>query len=236
MPKKNDIYGSYQLAIGASGTGTTFEAIAKAIQKGNLKMELIFLFCDRDCEAIKKAKNLGIKTIVRKTTEDINRFHERIVVELKRTGIDFVALAGYLRQFPITNEDPFLVLNSHPAAIPTFGGKGMYGWRVHQTVLEFARQTDFRFPYTFSTVHVATNVYDDGAILGLQKSIIKKNDTPQALAAALLPLEHQNYIQVLNRLSKNSLKYHEYPKELILPKEQKILNGIKKVLQSNKKN
>jgi folate-dependent phosphoribosylglycinamide formyltransferase PurN len=215
--KKQNISTDYKIAIGVSGSGTTFEAIAQAIKKGEIPMDLVCVFVDRECLAIKRAKQLGIQVIQRKIGEGITNFHSRIIRHLIKSQIDFVVLAGYLQLFPITNSDPFLVLNSHPAAIPYFGGEGMWGIKVHEAVLRWAGITKFKYPYTFSTIHVATSKYDRGPVVGLKKLKISRNDTPETLAKKLLPIEHQNYIEVLKRLSENLIDYPEYPKEFILP-------------------
>lgn len=205
----------YGLAIGVSGSGTTFEAIAREVKSGNLNMNLAFLFADRDCLAIKKAKKLGIRVVCREKSEDINKFHQRIIRNLINNKIEFVVLAGYLRLFPITDTDSFLVLNSHPAAIPYFGGDGMWGIKVHEAVISWAKKTNYRYPYTFSTVHIATAKYDRGPAVGIKSLKISTSDTAESLAKRLLPIEHKNYIEVLEKLSENIIDYPEYPKEFL---------------------
>jgi phosphoribosylglycinamide formyltransferase-1 len=204
----------YRLAVGVSGSGTTFEAIARAIKQRDLRLNLLFVFADRECGAIEKANKLGIPVIKRNDSETIEEFHKRIVLNLKKKEIDFVALAGYLRLFPIKKDDPYLVLNSHPARIPEFGGEGMWGHHVHKAVVEHAKKTDYKYPYTFSTIHIASDEYDRGPVVGIKELKISKGDTPEEVAAKLLPLEHQNYIGVLKRLSEKVIDYPEYPKKL----------------------
>lgn len=204
----------YRLAVGVSGSGTTFEAIAKAIQKRDLKLNLVFMFADRDCGAIQKAKQLGVPVIERNKSESLEDFHTRIIQNLKKKEVDFVALAGYLRLFPIHKDDPYLVFNSHPAAIPKFGGEGMWGQNVHKAVVEHAQKTNYSYPYTFSTVHIASDEYDRGPVVGIKELRISPEDSPEEVAAKLLPLEHQNYIGVLKRLTENIIEYPEYPKKL----------------------
>lgn len=206
---------NYNIAIGVSGTGTTFEAIAAAVNSGKLNMNISFLFADRKCAAIEKAQKMHIPVLVREKDESLDEFHARVRLKLLKKEVYFVALAGYLRLFPVTKSDPYLVINSHPAAIPYFGGKGMWGIHVHQAVIKWAQKTNFKYPYTFSTVHVAGEIYDTGSKLGIKSLEIKKTDTPATLASRLLPLEHQNYIEVLERLSKNLVKYFEYPDQFL---------------------
>lgn len=204
-----------RLAIGVSGGGTTFEAITKAIQNGDIDMELTFVFADRECGALKKAEKLSVKAIVRNEDESINDFHERILSEIEKQKIDVIALAGYLRNFPVTNTDNFMVINSHPAAIPYFGGKGMYGSYVHEAVYDWMIRTGWAHPYTYSTVHVATEDYDEGEKLGIVPLKVEKSDTPESIAAKLLPLEHENYIQVLKGIAEDKIVAKEYPQDYL---------------------
>jgi phosphoribosylglycinamide formyltransferase-1 len=215
MPKKSNISTKKRLAIGVSGSGTTFQAIAKAINTGELNLKISFIFADRDCGAIEKAKNLGTKVVQRGDDELLNNFHERIVGLLAKDKVDIVALAGYLRLFPIGEHDSYIVLNSHPAAIPYFGGEGMWGHFVHEAVLNWAIKTNREYPYTFSTVHIATAEYDRGPVLGIRECPILEGDTIDSLAKRLLPIEHQNYIEVLANIIDNKVMKVEYPKEFI---------------------
>lgn len=211
MPKKPNTSIKKRLAIGVSGSGTTYAAIARAIKKGELNLELAFVFADRNCMALEKAKLLGTNIVQRKEGEELNTFHERILKLLSEKKVDIVALAGYLRLFPVSGDDPYLVINSHPAAIPYFGGEGMWGHFVHEAVLAWAQKTGYSFPYTFSTIHVASTEYDRGAVLGVESCPIGKTDSAETLAARLLPLEHQNYIRVLRGLSKGEKIRGDFP-------------------------
>lgn len=217
----------YKLAVGVSGTGTTFEAIHSAIKSDRIALDLVLVFADRECLGLEKAKKFGSKTVLRQPKESITDFHRRVIAELNKLGVDVVTLAGYLRLFPITNEDSFLVLNSHPAATPEFGGTGFWGIRVHETVLKFAHATNFRHPYTYSTIHIATAEYDMGQPIGQKKLEILKTDTPETLAKRLLPIEHQNYTEVLERFSRGLIEYQNSPRDLVLDAEQPILQKIR---------
>jgi phosphoribosylglycinamide formyltransferase-1 len=144
---------------------------------------------------------------------EILDFHKRIIARIKKENIDIIILAGYLRLFPVTSKDKFLTINSHPAAIPYFGGPGMWGHHVHEAVLNWAKETKYEYPYTFSTIHVASDKYDEGQVLGIKKLRIENDDTAETLSSRLLPLEHQNYVEVLQILTEGKLPKTEYPKE-----------------------
>jgi len=226
--KKNKPNNVYKISFGVSGKGTTFESIMRAIKSGEFVMEPILVFADRECRATEVAKKMGLKTWVKKTTESIETFHKKVFKELNNNQTDVVILAGYLRLFPVSNDDPFLVLNSHPAATPQFGGTGFWGIRVHETVLDFAHATKFRHPYTYSSVHIATGEYDQGPVIGLKKMEILKTDTPESLAERLLSIEHKNYTEVLKRFSNNLVEYQNSPRDLIMESEKELLKTIKK--------
>jgi phosphoribosylglycinamide formyltransferase-1 len=215
MPKKPNILTKKRLAIGVSGSGTTYEAIAKAIVQGDLNLELSFVFTDRKCKALEKAKIMGTKIVQRRESEDLNTFHERIIGLLKNEKVDIVALAGYLRLFPISSNDPFIVINSHPAAIPYFGGEGMWGHFVHDAVIDWAQKTNYSYPYTFSTIHIASAEYDRGDVLGIKRCILLITDNIDSLSSRLLPIEHENYLEVLNSLARGDMPKSYYPKEFV---------------------
>lgn len=217
-----------KVAIGVSGGGTTMEAIIKAAKSGAIDTEINFVFADRECGATDKSQLLGIKVVQKTTKQTIDEFHNQVAARAKDEGIDVVVLAGYLRLFPVTKADPYLVINSHPAAIPEFGGTGFWGIRVHDLVLEFAHATNFRHPYTYSTVHVASAEYDNGDILGIKQMEITEADTPETIAERLLPLEHQNYIEVLGRLSTGQTQTFANYDDLVLDSERGLLEKLRK--------
>lgn len=200
-----------KLAIGVSGSGSTFEAIVVAAQEGTLDLGVSFVFADRDCKALARANKLGIDTVVRGEDESMDDFHVRVTALLDEQKIDIVALAGYLRFFPVSEEDSYIVVNSHPAAIPYFGGKGMYGIHVHEAVHRWLDDTDWVHPYTYATVHMVTKAIDDGAILGIKRLRITKDMGPVDIAEYLLPSEHENYIQVLKEITVGRQVQKHYP-------------------------
>jgi folate-dependent phosphoribosylglycinamide formyltransferase PurN len=225
--KRDGFVGRPKIAVGVSGTGTTFEAIARAVKNKSLGVDLDFLFCDRDCAAEQKAVRYSIPVFKKKRGEHQDDFNLRLIKKIKKEGINIVVLAGYLRLFPIAEKDDFVVINSHPGAIPEFGGPGCYGERVHALVLDFARETEFKHPYTYSTIHIASEVYDEGRILGLKKMSINASDNPTKIAKRLLPKEHENYLDVLQRFACGEVLYFENPKDLVERSDRGKLEMLK---------
>jgi phosphoribosylglycinamide formyltransferase 1 len=109
---------------------------------------------------------------------------------------DWVCLAGYMRLFPnlALRQHQGRILNIHPALLPKFGGKGMYGMYVHQAVVD-AGETE-----TGCTVHFVTDAYDEGAIILQSKCSVTSTDSAEQIAARVLALEHETYFRALRQV------------------------------------
>jgi phosphoribosylglycinamide formyltransferase-1 len=144
-----------------------------------------------DAPGLAVARAMGLYTAA--IDDQDPRFADRLVDEMDRAGCAWLCLAGYLRLLPpsVLAARPGRVLNIHPALLPRFGGKGMYGERVHAAVLA-AGETE-----SGCTVHLVTDRYDDGPILLQRKCPVKPEDTPETLAARVLELEHRAYSEAL---------------------------------------
>lgn len=123
-------------------------------------------------------------------------FVEAVLGLADRDGWDLVCLAGYLRLLPvpILERFPRRVLNIHPALLPRFGGKGMYGRRVHESVLEAG------VPESGCTVHFVTDRYDEGEIVEQRRCPVLPGDTPDTLAARVAALEHEAYPAAIRKV------------------------------------
>lgn len=112
------------------------------------------------------------------------------------SGCDWLCLAGYLRRLPVevVNAMNGRVLNIHPAILPKFGGKGMYGHHVHEAVLAAGERE------SGCTVHWVTENYDEGAAVLQMRCSVLLDDTPEVLGARVLALEHQAYAQALQQV------------------------------------
>jgi len=124
-------------------------------------------------------------------------FVDALLAALRSHGVDFIALAGYMKQLPaeVVNAYRNRIVNIHPALLPRFGGKGMYGIHVHEAVIAAG------VAESGATVHVVDEEYDRGAII-LQKSVpVLSGDTPETLAARVLSVEHEIYPEALRRIA-----------------------------------
>lgn len=181
--------------IGPKGRGSNFRAIAEACRAGQVPGEVVVVVSPTSqSPALDYAESVGITTVHLSPKEE--DYAERLRETLCVMGVEWVCLAGYLRLLPaeVLHAYPSRILNIHPALLPKFGGKGMYGIHVHEAVLAAGESE------SGCTVHWVSEQYDEGeAILQLRCPVLP-DDTPETLAARVLSLEHQAYPQALARV------------------------------------
>lgn len=185
-----------RLAVFASGSGSNFGAMLKAIDAGKLDAEPVLLITTRPAiGAIDKAeaRDIPVAILPPAKFESEGAFAEVLLHALTEHQTNFIALAGYLKKIPESTVDAFKhrILNIHPALLPSFGGEGMYGRRVHETVLEYGCRV------SGVTVHLVDSEYDTGPIVLQEPVAVRPDDTPKSLAARVLQLEHRLYPQAL---------------------------------------
>ena len=185
-----------RLAVFATGGGTGFQAIAEAARRGDLPATVALLLSNRaGAGAVHRAKNLEIPTAVLAPSdfEVESAYAQRLTDLLAAHGITFVALAGYLKKIPPPLVEAFRgrMANIHPALLPAFGGRGMYGRRVHEAVLDYGAR------WTGATVHLVDDTYDTGPVVAQVPVPVCPGDTPDRLAARVQEAEHRLYPAVL---------------------------------------
>jgi formyltetrahydrofolate-dependent phosphoribosylglycinamide formyltransferase len=181
-------------AVFASGGGSNFQALLDH-QRPAGTWEIVLLVTDRaEAGAVARARAVGVPvaSVSAGAAED---GHELLDV-LTEHGVQLVLLAGYMRLVPreVVARFENRMLNVHPALLPKFGGKGMYGMRVHRAVLE-AGETE-----SGATVHFVDEEYDRGATVEQRSVPVLVDDTPDALAARVLEVEHALYPAVVDRI------------------------------------
>ncbi len=185
-----------QLGVLASGRGSNFESILKAIEEGRLLADARVLLSNRkSAGALEVAVRHGVPALAlsRKEFESDEAFDREIIRIFAQHGVNFVVLAGYLRLLTpaLVHEFPNRILNIHPALLPAFGGKGMYGHHVHEAVLAHGCKV------SGVTVHLVNEHYDAGPIV-LQRCVpVAEGDTPEQLAARVLEQEHRVFAEAL---------------------------------------
>jgi phosphoribosylglycinamide formyltransferase-1 len=193
------------LGFFASGSGSNFEAVAKRCRSGELAAEPTVVICNvSDAGVFARAKRFGVPCfLVRRDDFTQGReFASRLLEILREHQVELVLLAGYLRKLPpaVAQAYPNRVLNIHPALLPSFGGKGMYGARVHEAVLAAGCRV------TGVTVHIVDSEYDRGLIV-LQRTVeVKDGDDPATLAARVLKVEHEIYGDVVKLFIENRVR------------------------------
>lgn len=189
-----------RVAIFASGGGSNFAAVAEASSSGRLDADIVLCLSNRrEAGVLTRAHEMGIPTVVIRPQdfESEDEYVERLLAELESYGVQIIALAGYLKKIPseVVGRFRHRIANIHPALLPAFGGKGMYGRRVHEAVLEHGVR------WTGVTVHLVDEAYDTGPIILQEPVPVRVDDTPDALAARVLEVEHRLYPQALQLLA-----------------------------------
>ena len=172
-----------RIAVAISGRGSNLEALHHALE-GGAAAKIVVVMSDRpDAGGLERAQQWGISTEVLPKPGD-GAFW---IALLRRYAVDLVVLAGYVKLVPADVIAAFRgrILNVHPALLPAFGGKGMYGHRVHEAVLASgARETG-------ATVHLVDETYDQGATLAQARVPVLPGDTAELLAERVLEQEHR---------------------------------------------
>lgn len=174
------------IAIFASGSGTNAEQLIKHFnQVAGISINAVF--CNKpDAYVIERAKKLNVLPFVFNKSE----FTDTSFVEkLKSLQTDFIVLAGFLWKIPdfLIQEFPDRIINIHPALLPSYGGKGMYGSKVHEAVINNKESN------SGITIHLVNENYDEGHILFQASCEISSDDTPDSLAGKIHQLEHQYF-------------------------------------------
>lgn len=185
-----------RIAVFASGGGSNLQAILDAIAEGAVEAEVALVVSDRPgIGALGRAERAGVPAVVLHPRDFAGEdaFGAALLEAMEAEGVDFVALAGYLKRIPAVVVQAFRhrILNIHPSLLPAFGGPGFYGRRVHEAALAHGVR------WSGATVHLVDEAYDTGPIV-LQESVpVHADDTPETLAARILEVEHRLYPEAL---------------------------------------
>ena len=197
--------GKLRLGILLSGGGRTMVNIAEYISRGDLDAEIAVVISSRGTVAgVERARELGIEPhIVRiKDHSDLDEFSGRIVKLLDDERVDLVLQCGWLCLWKIPDHLKNRVMNIHPALLPSFGGKGMWGHHVHEAVLAAGCKV------SGCTVHFVTNEYDAGPIILQRSCPVHEGDDADALAARVFEQECLAYPQAIRLFAQKCLTVH----------------------------
>lgn len=182
------------IAIFASGTGSNATKIMERFQShNNIRVGLV-VSNKPTAPVLETAKRFQVPTLVIQRNDFYQT--ENILSNLAEHSIDFIALAGFLWLIPTYLVQHFdrQIVNIHPALLPKYGGKGMYGKHVHRAVWE-AQEKESGI-----TIHFVNEHYDEGNIIFQAKCSISKEDTPAIIAGKVLQLEHRHFAEVIEGL------------------------------------
>ncbi len=186
-----------RIAIFASGTGSNAAKIIAHL-KQNESIEVSLIVSNKsDAGVLQLAEDNGIANMV--ITKSTFNLETEFLEKLKDFSVDFIVLAGFLWLVPgyLVKAFPNRIINIHPALLPKFGGKGMFGSNVHKAVKQAGEKE------SGPTIHFVNELYDEGAIIFQVKTIILESDLASDIEAKVLKLEHQYYPLVVESIVTN---------------------------------
>lgn len=183
-----------RIAIFASGTGTNAEVIIRHFELHQRAQVTLLVTNRADAGALKIAHEHGVETLVVEREEFFSA--DSIVAKLQERGIELIVLAGFLWLIPpaLIKAFPDRIVNIHPALLPKFGGKGMYGKHVHAAVLSSGEKE------SGITVHYVNENFDEGEHIAQFTCTVEPGDSIETLAAKVQRLEHEHFAASIERL------------------------------------
>ncbi len=187
-----------RIAIFASGSGSNAQNISEYFSDlENITVALI-LTNSKNAYVIDRAKKFNIPVVI----FNRNDFYQtdNVLNKLKSFQIDLIVLAGFLWLIPndLISAFPSKIINIHPALLPKYGGKGMFGMKVHEAVKE-AKETE-----TGITIHYVNSKYDEGEIIFQAKVKIEEKDDAEKIAEKIHALEYEHFPQIIKKLMENN--------------------------------
>ena len=192
-----------RLAVLISGSGSTLANLSKCISEGSLTAEVVLVIASSS-----KAKGIRFATdadiphhvIQSRNFDSIESFSDRIFDECRSANVDLVVMGGFLKRVAVPSDFENRVINVHPSLIPAFCGKGFYGSRVHQAVLDYGAKI------SGCTIHFVDDEYDHGPIL-IQRTVpVLPDDTSDSLAARVIEQERIAYPESIQLIAEGRIK------------------------------
>ncbi|CAL2109119.1 Phosphoribosylglycinamide formyltransferase [Tenacibaculum sp. 190130A14a] len=182
-----------RIVIFASGSGSNAENIINYFNSSKIATVTHVLSNNEHAKVFERCERLNIEASL---FDKENFTKEDTVLNFLHVEADFIVLAGFLWRIPskIVEAFPDKIINIHPALLPKFGGKGMYGMHVHKAVKE---QNE---PETGITIHYVNENYDEGAIIFQASTTLSENDTPETIAAKVHELEYKHFPKVIEEV------------------------------------
>ncbi|MHB8528288.1 MAG: phosphoribosylglycinamide formyltransferase [Caulobacteraceae bacterium] len=205
-----------RLGFLASNNGSSLRAIVAAIETGSLTAEpRLVVSNNKAARALTFARERGVPSLCIPTTADPARADARLAKALTQAGVDLVVLSGYLRKLgpKVLAAYEGRILNIHPSLLPKYGGRGMYGRRVHEAVIAG------REPVTGASVHLVDDQYDHGEVLAWIEIPVSRADTAGTIEAKVMAAEPALFVATLRAIAAGTLK-------LPMPDPKRSATGI----------
>ncbi len=193
-----------KLAVFVSGRGSNLKSIVEKIEKGDINARVLAVISNKiDCPALEFSKEKTFQTFVVSgiQNEEVISYSE-LLKKFKELEIDLIVLAGFLKKIPGDFIEKYKnkIINIHPALLPSFGGKGMYGINVHKAVFDSSAKV------SGATVHFVNAVYDEGKIIAQKCVDISDVTEPEEIAERVLKIEHQLLPEVIQLFAEGKIK------------------------------
>lgn len=191
-----------RVAVLLSGAGSSLENLIECAQAGDVPAEVVLVIASKSgAGGLERARRHGIPAVAipRRDHPDVGDFNDAIHAELARHEVDLIALLGFLSPFETRGRFAERVINVHPSLIPAFCGKGFYGRRVHEAVLEAGVKV------SGATVHFADDHYDQGPIILQEAVSVREDDTPESLAERVQAAERRLVPQAIRLFAEGRL-------------------------------
>ena len=181
-----------RIAVFASGSGTNAQNIFEYFAANKLVVIDSLWSNNPEAFALERAKRYGIETFVFSRDQLINTTF--VVDALKNRNVDMIVLAGFLWLIPPSLIEAFKIINIHPALLPKYGGKGMYGMKVHEAVVKNREKE------SGITIHFVNEKYDEGAVVFQAKCEVSENDSPEDVANKVHQLEYKYFPLIIEEV------------------------------------
>jgi phosphoribosylglycinamide formyltransferase-1 len=196
---------SLRCAVFASGGGSNFQALIDRQITGELHVEFVLLIGNNSSAgAFEKAKNHGVPSVHLAAShfESEQVYTDKLISMLDSYNVELIILAGYMKKLPLAvfNKYRGRIVNVHPGLLPAFGGKGMYGSKVHQAVIDYGAKL------TGVTIHFVDEEYDHGPIIFQVSIAVEDQDDSHSLAERVLKVEHSSYWKAIEAISSGRIR------------------------------
>ncbi|KAF2511204.1 phosphoribosylglycinamide formyltransferase [Flavobacterium foetidum] len=182
-----------KIVVFASGSGTNAENIIKYFSKTEIAAVVSVFTNNASAKVIERAKNHQISVEIFSKSELLNG---NVLQKIQKIDPDLIVLAGFLLKFPenIIEKYPHKIINIHPALLPNYGGKGMYGMHIHRAIVNNKEKE------TGISIHYVNEHYDEGAVIFQANVALTDEDTPESVAEKIHELERKHFPEIIHRL------------------------------------